>query len=168
MRRTVCRKALTLFAAAISVVLLAPVAASDALTPSQIAHKQIDAVAARDWPTLRALYATDIRYVDPNGESRGVDAAINALERTLKPFGEVKVAVSKIYEGKDFAVAEWSTTAINSAEITLADGSQTGPTGNEVKLDIVTIYDLKDGKIVSERNYYDALNLYGSLGLLGD
>ena len=110
----------------------------------------------------------DVRYVDPNGESRGVDAAINAIERTLKPFGEVKVAIAKTYEGKDFAVAEWSTTAINSAEITLADGSQAGPTGNEVKLDIVTIYDIKDGKIVSERNYYDALNLYGSLGLLGD
>lgn len=168
MRLTVCRKALTLFAAATYVALLVPAVASDALTPSQIAHKQIDAVAARDWATLRTLYATDIRYVDPNGESRGVDAAINALERTLKPFGEVKAAVSKIYEGKDFAVAEWSTTAINSAEITLADGSQTGPTGNEVKLDIVTIYDLKDGKIISERNYYDALNLYGSLGLLGD
>jgi len=162
------RTTLTVIAAALYVTSLAAAAAADAQTPGQIARKQIEAGSARDWPTLRTLYATDVRYVDPNGESRGVDAAINALERTLKPFGEVKVAIAKIYEGKGFAVAEWSSTAINTAEITLADGSQAGPTGNEVKLDIVTIYDIKDGKIVSERNYYDALNLYGSLGLLGD
>jgi len=164
MRRTT----LTLMAAAIVVTALAPAAASDAPTPGQIARKQIDTGAARDWQTLRTLYAADVRYVDPNGEAHGVDAAINAIERTLKPFGVVKVAIAKVYEGKDFAVVEWSTTAINSAEITLADGSQAGPTGNEVKLDIVTIYDIKDGRISSERNYYDALNLYGSLGLLGD
>ncbi len=162
------RSMLMLIAAALYVAMVAPASSSDVQTPAQIARKQIDAGAARDWPTLRALYAADVRYIDPNGESRGVEAAINALERTLKPFGEVKVTITKVYEGKDFAVAEWSTTAINSAEMTLADGSQAGPTGNEVKLDIVTIYDIKDGKIVSERNYYDALNLYGSLGLLGD
>ena len=90
MRRTT----LTLIAAAIYVTALAPVAAGEAQTAGQIARKQIDAAVARDWPTLRTLYAADVRYVDPNGESRGVDAAINALERTLKPFGEVKVATT--------------------------------------------------------------------------
>ena len=42
------------------------------------------------------------------------------------------------------------------------------PTDNEVNLSVVTIYDVKDGKIVSERSYYDALAMFGALGLLGD
>jgi len=95
------RTTLTVIAAALYVTSLAAAAAADAQTPGQIARKQIEAGSARDWPTLRTLYATDVRYVDPNGESRGVDAAINALERTLKPFGVVKVAIAKVYEGKD-------------------------------------------------------------------
>jgi len=162
------RSPITLVVAAIWIALSASASSSDAPTPGEIARKQIDAGAARDWQTLRSLYAANVRYVDPNGESQGVDAAINSLERTLKPFGKVTVAIVKVYEGKDYAVAEWTMSAINSAEITLADGSQVPPTDNEVNLNMVTIYDVKDGKIVSERNYYDALAMYGSLGLLGD
>ncbi len=163
------RPSIALAAIALTVAASWPAFAADApASPAAIARKQIDAGAARDWATLRTLYADNVRYADPNGESAGVDAAIAALEKTLKPFGKVTVAVSKVYEGKDYAVAEWTASAINSAEITLADGSQVPPTGNEVNLSIVTIYDIKDGKIASERNYYDALTLYGSLGLLGD
>jgi len=137
-------------------------------TPNEIARKQIEAGAARDWATLKALYAPDVRYVDPNGEFKGVDAAIAAIEKSLKPFGKVTVKIHKVYDGKDFAIVEWTADAINDAEITLADGSTAPPTGNEVNLAVVTIYDVKDGKITSERNYYDGLAMYGSLGLLGD
>jgi len=137
-------------------------------TPNEIARKQIEAGAARDWATLKALYAPDVRYVDPNGEFKGVDAAIAEIEKSMKPFGKVTAKVVKVYEGKDFAIVEWTADAINDAEITLADGSTAPPTGNEVNLSVVTIYDVKDGKITSERNYYDGLAMYGSLGLLGD
>jgi limonene-1,2-epoxide hydrolase len=142
--------------------------AADVPSPAQIARQQIEAAASRDWPTLRSLYAPDVRYVDPNGEARGADAAIATIERTLQPFGTVTVAIAKVYEGHDYAVAEWTSSAINSAEITLADGSKVPPTDNEVNLSVVTIYDVKDGRIVSERSYYDALAMFGALGLLGD
>jgi len=143
-------------------------ATAAAATPSDIARKQIEAGAARDWATLKTLYAPDVRYVDPNGEFKGVDAAIAEIEKSLKPFGKVAVKIHKIYDGKDFAIVEWTADAINDAEITLADGSTSPATGNEVNLNVVTIYDVKDGKITSERNYYDGLAMYGSLGLLGD
>jgi limonene-1,2-epoxide hydrolase len=159
---------ITFVVAALCMTLSASGATGDPPTPGEIARKQIDAAAARDWQTLKTLYAPNVRYVDPNGETHGVDAAITAIERTLKPFGKVTVAIVKVYEGKDYAVAEWTSSAINSAEITLADGSQAPPTDNEVNLNVVTLYDIKDGRIVSERNYYDALAMYGSLGLLGD
>lgn len=139
-----------------------------ASTPADIARKQLAAGAARDWATLRTLYAPDVRFVDPNGEVNGVDAAVAAIEKSLKPFGTVTVKIHKVYDGKDFAVVEWTADAINDAEMTLADGSTAPATGNEVNLNIVTIYDVKDGKITSERNYYDGLAMYGSLGLLGD
>jgi len=142
--------------------------ASDTPSPGDIARKQIDAGAARDWPTLRALYAPDVRYVDPNGETHGIDNVIATLEKTLKPFGKMTVTIVKIYEGRDYAVAEWTANAVNSGEFTLADGTQAPPTGNDVTLNVVTIYDIKDGKITSERNYYDALALYGALGLMGE
>jgi ketosteroid isomerase-like protein len=158
------------FVAALCVFAAVQAAAADAAptAPTDIARKQIEAGAARDWATLRALYAPDVRYVDPNGEFHGVDAAIATIEKTLKPFGKVSATIHKIYDGKDFAIAEWTAVAINDAEITLADGSTAPATGNEVNLNVVTIYDVKDGKIVSERNYYDGLAIYGSLGLLGD
>jgi limonene-1,2-epoxide hydrolase len=137
-------------------------------TPPDLARKQIEAGTARDWATLKTLYAPDVRYVDPNGEFKGIDAAIAEIEKSLKPFGKVTVKIHKIYDGKDFAIVEWTADAINDAEIALADGSTAPPTGNEVSLNVVTIYDVKDGKITSERNYYDGLAMYGSLGLLGD
>jgi ketosteroid isomerase-like protein len=160
----ICTAATTLAAAETA----APVAQPAPSTPNEIARKQIEAGAARDWATLKALYAPDVRYVDPNGEFKGVDAAIAEIEKSLKPFGKIKVKVLKVYDGKDFAIVEWSADAINDAEITLADGSTAPATGNEVNLNVVTIYDVKDGKITSERNYYDGLAMYGSLGLLGD
>jgi len=143
-------------------------AARPPTTPNEIARKQIEAGAARDWATLKTLYAPDVRYVDPNGEFKGADAAIAEIDKSMKPFGKVTVKILKVYDGKDFAIVEWTADAINDAEITLADGSTSPATGNEVNLNVVTIYDVKDGKITSERNYYDGLAMYGSLGLLGD
>jgi limonene-1,2-epoxide hydrolase len=162
------RASFALMLVASCLVLSRPAWAAEAPTPAQLARAQIEAAASRDWPTLRSLYAPDVRYVDPNGEARGADATIATIERTLQPFGTVTVAIGRVYEGRDYAVAEWTSSAINSAEITLADGSKVPPTDNEVNLSVVTIYDVKDGRIVSERSYYDALAMFGALGLLGD
>lgn len=146
-----------------------PSATAPAASPAELARQQIHAAVTRDWPRLRELYSADVVYVDPGGEYQGIDAALKNLERSLQPFGgKIDANIHRIYDGKDFAVAEWSAVAVNDSEFTLADGSKAPATGNEVNLSVITIFDVKDGKIVGERNYYDGLALYGSLGLLGD
>ena len=158
-------------AAAAATAVPAPSAptAADPPMPAAIARRQIEAAVNRDWPALKALYASDVVYADPGGEYRGIDATLKNLERSLEPFGgKIDVTINHLYQGKDFAVVEWNAVAVNDRQFTLADGTKAPATGNEVNLNIVTIYDLKDGRIVAERNYYDGLAVYASLGVLGE
>jgi limonene-1,2-epoxide hydrolase len=127
-------------------------------TPRQIAERQIKAAFAGDWDALRALYADDVQYTDPDGELRGVDAAIAHLKEQVVPLSDISVEVDRIYAGEDFAVAEWSAKMQYNGEVTA--GKPTPMT-----LSVTTIYDIRGDRIVSERNYYDLLSTMTQLGV---
>lgn len=116
----------------------------------KIATTQIATVHAADWAVLERLYADDVRYRDPDGGLAGRAAVVARLREQSQGLAgwsyEVRAAYS---DDGDGAVVEW--TLSSPAPLTL---------------DVVTAYEVLDGRIVSERNYWDNLSLLTQLGLM--
>jgi steroid delta-isomerase-like uncharacterized protein len=136
------------------------------MTNAEIARAQVEAAFAADWQRLRELYAHDVHYVDPDGEFIGAEAAIEHLQQQLGPLPDMRVTSTRVYEGAGFAVCEWTASGTNSGPLTMPDGQVLPPTGREIHLSVLTLYDIDDGKITSERNYYDNMALFEQFGLM--
>jgi len=138
-------------------------------SPREIVEKQINTAFGGDWETLRTLYADDVQYRDPDGELKGADAAVAHLQEQMVAFPEVgSLSINRVYEAGASAIAEWSATMKNTGPLHLPDGTELPATGREVTIEVVTIYDIEDGLIASERNYWDNVALFAQLGLLPD
>jgi steroid delta-isomerase-like uncharacterized protein len=137
-------------------------------TLTEIVEQQINAGINRDWDTLRALYADDVVYRDPEGVLNGSDAAIENLQRQMAAFPDAgTLTLHHVYESGDgVAVAEWTVSMRNTGPLALPDGTVLPATDRHVSLDVVTIYEISDGRITSERNYWDSAVLLAQLGLL--
>ena len=136
-------------------------------SPKEIVEAQINAGISRDWDALRTLYADDLEYRDPDGILSGSEAAITHLQQQMVAFPDGgELTIHKIYESGNVGVAEWSAAMHNSGPITMADGTEIPATNQDVNLDVVTIYEIRDGRITSERNYWDNIALLAQLGLL--
>ena len=137
-------------------------------SPKEIVERQINTAFSRDFATLRMLYAEGAHYRDPDAELKGVDEIVQHLQMQMRAFPDSgKLSIKQVYEAGDrAAVAEWAATMKNTGPVALPDGSELPPTGNEVTIEVVTIYDVENGLITSERNYWDNAALLAQLGLL--
>lgn len=119
-----------------------------------IAISQLATVHAADWPALERLYAPDVRYRDPDGDLDGSAAVIDKLRAQTDGLPGWTYDVRRTFsDGGDGAVVEWTLTL--PAE-----------TGTPLHLDVMTAYDVRDGRIVAERNYWDNVSLLTQLGLM--
>jgi steroid delta-isomerase-like uncharacterized protein len=138
------------------------------LTPKELGDKQIAAALSRDWDALRRLYADGVQYVDPDGEVRGSEAAIERLRSQEEALSDMRFRIESFVADERRAVAEWVLTATNSDPLTMPDGTTVPATNRMLSVRMTTIYDMRDGRIISERNYWDNLALYTQLGLLSE
>lgn len=135
-------------------------------SPQDIAKQQIEAAFAQDWDKLRKLYSANVQYIDPDGAWNGRDAAIAHLREGVEPIPDASYELKYVGGDDRVAVAEWSLTGTNTGPLTMPDGSQLPATGKRLSLNVVTLYDVQGGEIVSERNYWDNMAAYAQLGLL--
>lgn len=116
-----------------------------------LARKQIGAAFAADWSTLERLYADDVQYRDPDTRLSSRAAVLDRLRGQVDAFAGFDYTIGHTYgDSVGGAVVEWSMAGDYA--------------GKPVSLDIVTAYDFLDGRIVSERNYWDNAALQSQLG----
>jgi ketosteroid isomerase-like protein len=127
------------------------------------ARRQIDFAIAADWPALAALYHPDAVYRDPDLTLTGRDDIVDRLRGQVEAMPGCSAAVSHTHTdsghapddetaGSGTVVLEWTLSAPTDAD-------------THLRLDIVTVYEFRDGLIAAERNYWDNAALAAQLGL---
>ena len=119
-----------------------------------------------DLPGMERVYASDAVLVDPTGRYEGHDAILAYLEALDKPFPDGGSETSLLIEEGDTVVAEWTWRGTNTGPLTTPDGTEIPATGNTVELPGVAVVTVKDGRIVSERDYADMAAMMTQLGLM--
>ncbi len=158
------RQFLTSAAIAATVFAVAPSFAAD--TAQSVVEAYLAAWNAHDSAKAAEYFADDVIYYDAsvgkpvNGkEAAKTDIIDNFLKAVPDAVWTMKGA--PVVEGERVAF-EWEYSGTNTGA--WADG--TAATGKKFSFTGASMFSIKDGKIATQSDYYDALGLYKQLGLM--
>jgi steroid delta-isomerase-like uncharacterized protein len=126
-----------------------------------------EALTNRDWTAFDNLIAEDCEWTDvPSGQTlRGVAELVNACRAFTTAFPDFSVeSVSLIGQG-DLVANEWSARGTHDGPLPRPDGGEYPPTGRSFARTGVGIIQLRGGKIVRYRDYFDRQTMTEQLGL---
>lgn len=114
-----------------------------------------------------AVIADDCEFIDiPRGEiQRGPDGYRHDYERWRTAFPDGTVEITKIISEGDWVVVEYTNSGTNTGPLKTIIG-EIPPTNRQIKVKYCSIMQIKNGKVVSGRDYYDANTILRQLELI--
>ena len=133
----------------------APQPSGDAATIA-VARKYLEAYQRIDVDGMAALYHPQARFVDPTSEDspaipqpwdyQGRDTIVAALKKIANVYQSIDYDMSRVYESSGFVVFVADTVG----RMRTAEGGE-----QSFGSQIVTIIQVKDGKVFEHRDYFD-------------
>jgi len=119
-----------------------------------------------DFDSARALMADDAVWVQPAGSFAGSEAIVERYRGDLTAFPDRRIKVSKWVEEGDTVVTEYEWTGTHTGPVSMPDGTELAPTGQQLTIHGVDIYEVREGKTVAHRTYYDPLPIMIQAGVV--
>ena len=132
----------------------------------EVVRRFSQALTERDWAAFDELVAEDCEWTDvPSGGTIHGRAELVSLCKTFTAaFPDFVVeSVTLIGQG-DLVANEWSGRGTHEAPLPRPDGGVHEPTGRSFVRTGVGIVEVKDGRIVRYRDYFDRLTMTEQLG----
>ncbi len=129
-------------------------------------HRAVyDAVPTRDFVRLREIYHPDCSYTGGDGvEHRGVDAVLEVVETFTTAFPDLTIDILHHHlSGEGVSVVEYTFSGSHQGDL---EGIP--PTGKRMEVAACSVVEIRDGRIIRERDYFDSLALLEQLGVAGD
>ncbi len=133
----------------------------------EVVRKLGEALTNHDWTAFDDLVTEDCEWTDvPSGQTiRGVDELVDVCRAFTTAFPDFSVeSVTLIGQG-DLVANEWSARGTHDGPLPRPDGGDYPPTGRSFARTGVGIVELRDGKIVRYRDYFDRQTMTEQLGL---
>jgi ketosteroid isomerase-like protein len=132
---------------------------SPSLSPRQVVERQLQAIAARDWPAMAALYADEAVVVLPfnNPAPLRIDG-----RRQLEERNQLATQVPLELTPENLRIHETEDPEVVVSEFDYRGRVTT--TGRTFRVSNITVVRVRDGKIVESRDYHDHAALNEVLG----
>jgi steroid delta-isomerase-like uncharacterized protein len=120
----------------------------------------------RDFDRMLESTATDATIVDVgSGQTyRGHDGVREYSTAWADAFPDGKITVDRVIEAGDMVVAEVTGKGKHTGEL-VTPGGTIPATGRTLTLHLCDIWEVKDGKLQSQRTYFDTGSMMAQLGL---
>lgn len=119
-----------------------------------------------DFGEITTSYAPDAVEITPQGTYTGYEAIAGRYREHWGTFPDGHIEpFSWTVEG-DTAVVEYTWTGTHTGPMTGPDGTQIPPTGKHVAFPVVSAFQVRDGRTVSHRVYWDQLSALAQLGVM--
>jgi ketosteroid isomerase-like protein len=130
-------------------------------------RKLFDGFNSKDYDAIEALVSDDFELIDVGSGEKysGRDGARKNAEGWLIPFADAEVELLNVVTSGDWAVAEAVGRGTHTGPMQTPMG-EVAPTGRKMELHFCSVVKVQDGKIVEERDYYDAMTIANQLGLM--
>jgi steroid delta-isomerase-like uncharacterized protein len=123
--------------------------------------EMVETVQARDVDRLRDLYHLDYSYWGADGTTGGADVGLAVAEMYATAFPDLTLTIDHQTSCGDVSVVEFTARGTHLADL---DGLPA--TGKSVEVPVCNIIEVKDGKILREREYFNALAMMQQLGVI--
>lgn len=112
------------------------------------------------------VIADDCVFVDvPRGEKQiGPDGYRKDYERWRRAFPDGTVKITNVIAQGDWVVVEFTNSGTNTGPLKSVIGNFP-PTNRKVEVLYCSVMQIKNGKVISGRDYYDASSILRQLGL---
>lgn len=157
------RQFLTAAAAAGILLAASPAFADD--TPQAVVEAYLAAWNAHDSSKAAGFFADDVTYYDASmgKPMKGVAEAKSVIDSFVNAVPDAVWTVKgPLVAQGDRVSFEWEFSGTNTAD--WSDGTKA--TGKKFVFTGASMFSVKDGKIVTQSDYYDALSFYKQLGLM--
>jgi steroid delta-isomerase-like uncharacterized protein len=127
-------------------------------------HRAVyESINARDLGRLREIYHPDCVYVTGDGvKQRGVDAVLHAVTTFTGAFPDLAIEIRRQHvAGVAVSIVEYTFAGTHRGEL---EGIPA--TGKGIEVVACSVVEVRDGRIVEERDYYDTLALMTQLGVV--
>jgi steroid delta-isomerase-like uncharacterized protein len=134
---------------------------------ASVIRKLFDGFNSKDYDAIEALVTDDFELIDVGSGQKysGREGARRNAEGWLTAFPDVDVELLNVVASGDWAVAEAVGRGTHSGPMQTPMG-EVPPTGTKMELHFCSVVKVRDGKIVEERDYYDAMTIANQLGLM--
>ena len=135
----------------------------DNVTVARTFHQSWD---DRDPDLGASVIADDCEFVDvPRGELQiGPQGYKNDYERWRTAFPDGTVKITNVIAEGDWVVVEFTNSGTNTGPLRTAIGDFP-PTNRKIEVSYCSVMQIKDGKVISGRDYYDVNTILRQLGL---
>ena len=135
----------------------------DNVTVARTFHQSWD---DRDPDVGASVIADDCEFVDvPRGELQiGPQGYKNDYERWRTAFPDGMVKITNIIAEGDWVVVEFTNSGTNTGPLKTAIGDFP-PTNRKIEVSYCSVMQIKNGKVISGRDYYDVSTILRQLGL---
>ena len=128
---------------------------------ASIAREYSDAWNRRDWARWRELFHPQYTYTGGDGQvQKGPEAGMAVGQMFATAFPDGKIDVQKITVTGDTAIVEFTGRGTHTGDL-----MGIAPTGRQISIPVCDILEIRDGKIIAEREYMDMLTMMQQLGV---
>jgi steroid delta-isomerase-like uncharacterized protein len=121
---------------------------------------------AGDLDACMELYAEDAVQRMHDGTFAGRSAIRERLARDLTACPDATYTVGSFVEQGGSFADEWTFAGTNTGPFLLPDGTQLPPTGKRLEIRGMELVEVRDGKIVIDNLYYDAMAVLVQMGVI--
>src|SRR3990172_11593177 len=128
---------------------------------ASIAREYSDAWNRRDWAKWRELFHPEYTYTGGDGQvQKGPEAGMAIGQMFATAFPDGRIDVQQISVAGDTAIVEFIGRGTHNGDL-----MGIAPTGRQLTIPVCDILQIRDGKIIAEREYMDMMHMMQQLGV---
>jgi steroid delta-isomerase-like uncharacterized protein len=131
----------------------------------EVGQRWFEAISAGDREAARALLDDRIDFYSPGAEAESADEIADLMTGYAVAIPHAQFDVTAWHEAADAAVVEGVYRGRHDGPFRTPQG-EVPPTGRDVAVPFVTVFEARDGKLTVHRAYWDNATFMGQLGLM--
>ncbi len=130
--------------------------------PAGIAREYLESFNRRDWGKMRSLFHPDYSYMGGDGQvQKGPDAGLAVAQMFATGYPDGKIDIQQIHAAGNVAIVEFIGRGTHQGDL-----MGIAPTGRKIEMPVCDVLEIRDGKIIAEREYMDMAHMMQQLGAM--
>jgi steroid delta-isomerase-like uncharacterized protein len=127
--------------------------------PSDLLHEFVDTWNRRDFDKMKSLFHSDYTYTGPDGRELKIPEALKSHRMWATAIPDGKAEIKKTVAQGDCSICELVVSGTHNGEM-----MGVKPTGKHVKIRVCKIMEVRENKVLRDRDYFDLLSLMTQIG----